>query len=89
MVERYCSDSATEGEPALVNSGGVAEVADRWKVHDRGLAPREQVNQDGDGRGEEPQQRPGRGEGDHVTAAERTSACFRAVPKGWSVVITS
>ena len=73
-------------EPALVLAGGGDEVADRREDHRRRLAPGQEVEEDGDRGGDQPDQRPGMEKADHAARGDEASDSRRTTPYGVSVV---
>src|SRR4030095_8594852 len=73
-------------EPALMLLGGGDEVPHRRKGDRRRLAPRQQVEQDRDGRGDQAVQRPWVKKAHHAVRQDEASESRSTTPKGVSVV---
>ncbi len=78
-----------EGEPPVMSPRRLGQVAGRGEHHRGWLPPGEQMQQDGNAGREKPEEHPRRGEADHASPVERTSAWRRAWPNGVSVVTRS
>ena len=75
-----------ELEPALMLAGGRDEIANRGEDDGRRLAPGQQMEQDGNPGGRQPEQRPGVEEADHPVRGSGARASRSTVPYGVSVV---
>ena len=85
-VRKQQEQQVLQLEPALVLARGGDEVANRREHDGRRLAAGQQVEQDGNRRGCEPDQRPRVEKADHAARGDGASASRSTMPYGVSVV---